>query len=257
MDHEHDDRKVTRRFNDDCRRLARNTKIYYGIGRTWPVNIRRVLRSEKILTVRGEKPLIFRVVTDEVLGSKDAKTEVVEGVIIITAKQSVDALASWGDGRARMTMAHELGHGVMHAEEGAIDHRATGASGTTSIAKTGASESAEHQAKVFAAAFLIDDTRAAELATPMDIALEFLISVSAAEICYERLQAQIERSAAAARVMEENRKFQALINNSQEKYRHLQAPCPACRRQTLLPLGTKVGCDGDGCGYIGDHPENN
>jgi hypothetical protein len=145
----------------------------------------------------------------------------------------------------------------MHAEEGAIDHRATGAAGATTISKTNASESAEHQAKVFASAFLIDDTRAEELAAPMDIALEFLVSVSAAEICYERLQVNRERAAAAARVMEENNKFRALINKPLEKNYYLQALCPACRRPTLLALGTKVGCNGDSCGYIGDHPEDN
>ncbi|WP_316232761.1 ImmA/IrrE family metallo-endopeptidase [Bradyrhizobium sp. SZCCHNPS2010] len=257
MDDEHDDRKVTRRSNEECRRLAQRTKEHYRIGRTWPVNIGRVLRSRTILTVRGEKPLVYRVVSDFALGLKDAKTELIDGSVVITTKQSVDSSLLWGDRRTRMTMAHELGHGVMHAEEGTVDHRATGATGTTTISKMNASESAEHQAKVFASAFLIDDQRAAELASLLDIALEFLVSVSAAEICFERLQAQREREAAAARVMEENRKFQALINKPQEKDYHLQALCPACRRQTLLPLGTKVGCDGEGCGYIGDHPEDN
>ncbi|MGJ4939590.1 ImmA/IrrE family metallo-endopeptidase [Bradyrhizobium sp. HKCCYLS1011] len=257
MDDEHDDRKVTRRSNDECRRLAQRTKEYYHIGRTWPVNIGRVLRCGKILTVRGEKPLIYRVVPDAVLGLKDARTELIDGSVVITTRQSVGSSLLWGDPRTRMTMAHELGHGVMHAEEGAVDHRATGATGTTTISKMSASESAEHQAKVFASAFLIDDQRAAELATSMDIALEFLVSGSAAEICFERVQAQREREAAAARVMEENKKFQALMKTSQEKNYHLQAFCPSCRRQTLLPLGTKVGCNGEGCGYIGDHPEDN
>lgn len=206
---------------------------------------------------RGEKPLIYRVVPDHALGLKDAKTELIDGSVVITTRHSVDSSLLWGDRRTRMTMAHELGHGIMHAEEGAIDHRATGATGTTTISKMNASESAEHQAKVFASAFLTDDQRAAELATPTDIALEFLVSMSAAEICFERLQAQREREAAAARVMEENKKFQALMNEHQRSKYYLQAICPACRRGTLLPLGTKVGCNGEGCGYIGDHPEDN
>jgi hypothetical protein len=31
-------------------------------------------------------------------------------------------------------------------------------------------------------------------------------------------------------------------------------PISACKSQTLLPLGIKVGCET--CGYVGDHPED-
>jgi Zn-dependent peptidase ImmA (M78 family) len=75
----------------------------------------------------------------------------------------------------------------MHAERGHIDHRPGGASGPTTLSKINASESAEHQAKVFASAFLIDDKGAAELESPLEIATEFLVSLAAAEICYERI----------------------------------------------------------------------
>jgi hypothetical protein len=170
MAEDEDDRRVTRRSNHECRSIARNTKAYYGIGRTWPVNIGRALRSGQILTLRGEKVLIYEVVDDHLLGDKDARTELIDGAVKITAKKSVDSQAGWGDGRARMTLAHELGHGVMHTAEGSIDHRPTGASGMTTISKLNASESAEHQAKVFASTFLIDDTRAAELASPAELA---------------------------------------------------------------------------------------
>jgi hypothetical protein len=165
MDDEQDDRRVARRSNDECRRIAQRTKGYFGIGRTWPVNVARVLRSGKVLTVRGEKPLIYNVVDNHVLGIKDAKTEVVNGSIVVTVKQAIDSLMAWGDCRSRMTLAHELGHVVMHAEEGSIDHRAAGSAGTTTLSKTNASESAEHQAKVFASAFLIDEPRSIVLSS--------------------------------------------------------------------------------------------
>jgi IrrE N-terminal-like domain len=252
-DEEHDDRRVTRRSNDECRRIAQNTKVYFGIGRTWPVYIGRVLRSGSVLTVRGEKPLIYNVVDNHVLGIKDAKTEAIDGSIIVTVKNAIDSLATWGDGRARMTLAHELGHAVMHAEEGSVDHRAAGAVGMTTLSKINASESAEHQAKVFAPAFLIDETRAAELESPMEIAMEFLVSVSAAEICYERIQLERERAASAVRVIEANKKFQALMKETEQEKRYLSAHC-ICGCQTLIPLGIKVGCET--CGYVGDHPED-
>jgi hypothetical protein len=253
-DEEHDDRRVARRSNDECRRIAENTKSYFGIGRTWPVYVGRILRSKKVLTLRGEKLLIYSVVNSQALGVKDAKAEMVDGAIVITAKQTVDSLAAFGEGRARMTLAHELGHAVMHAAEGAVDHRASGATGTTTVSKINAAESAEHQAKVFASAFLIDQTRAAELVTPLEIATEFLVSLSAAEICYERIQVERDRVAAAARVLDANRKFQSLMRRSEKKSNYLQALCIGCKSQTLVPLGTKVGCET--CGYVGDHPED-
>jgi hypothetical protein len=253
-DEEHDDRRVTRRSNDECRRIAQSTKAYFGIGRTWPVYVGRVLRSGKVLTLRGEKPLIHRVVDDQTLGIKDAKTELVDGAIVVTTKQAIDCLAAFGEGRARMTLAHELGHAVMHAMAGVVDHRSSGATGATTVSKINAAESAEHQAKVFASAFLMDDARAAELATPLEIATEFLVSLSAAEICYERIQTERERAASAARVLEANSKFQALMHQTTKKNNYLQALCIACKCETLVPLGIKVVCET--CGYVGDHPED-
>jgi len=153
-----------------------------------------------------------------------------------------------------MTLAHELGHAVMHAAEGAVDHRATGAAGTTTISKINASESAEHQAKVFASAFLIDDTRAKELGSPLEIATEFLVSLSAAEICYERLQEEAERAAAAQRVMKGNQDFQELMQHLARPHRYLDIPCVACKNPTLIPTGAKVFCVT--CRYKGDHPQS-
>ena len=127
-----------------------------------PVNIGRILRSGKAPTLRGEKALIYELVDDAALGLKEANTEQVDlSSIKITAKRTIDFLASCGDGRARMTLAHELGHAIMHAEQGAVDHRAAGAIGATTLSKINASESAEHQAKVFASALLIHDKYAA------------------------------------------------------------------------------------------------
>lgn len=255
-DEEHDDRRVARRSNDECRRLALNTKAYFKLGRTWPANIRRVLQSGSVLTVHGVRPLDYRVVDDRELGVIDAKTELIDGTIVITAKQSVDSETAFGVGRARMTLAHELAHAVMHAADGAVDNRTTGATGTTTLSAISAAESAEHQAKVFAAAFLIDDGRAAELASPLEIAEEFLVSLSAAEICYERIQLELERVAAAARVEQLNREFQVEVRekDKEKKKIYLDALCVSCKCQTLLPLGTKVGCST--CGYVGDHPED-
>jgi hypothetical protein len=249
-----DDRRVTRRSNRECREIACATKEYYGFQRRWPVNITSILRSGKIRTLHGEKKLAYDVVDDNLLSDKDGRTEFSDGTVRITVKRSVDSQAGWGHDRARMTLSHELGHGVMHASEGVVDHRATGASGATTISKVNASESAEHQAKVFASAFLIDDVEASRLKSAEEIATEFLVSLEAAEICFERLQEEAERAAAALRVLKSNEDFKRLMRQLEKPQRHLDIPCVSCRRTTLIPIGHKVFCET--CHYKGDHPQS-
>jgi hypothetical protein len=248
------DRRVPRRSDGECRGIADQTKRFYVKGRRWPVDIRKILKSGKIPSLCGERRLFYEVVDNHLLSDVDATTKLINGVVVITVKQSVDQKAEWGEGRARMTLAHELGHGVMHAAEGAVDNRATGAGGTTELSKTRASESAEHQAKVFASAFLIDDERALELLSPEEISMEFVVSFEAAEICYERLQAQIERAASAVRVMEINNKFQESMRGRSQKLNYLEIPCVSCKKATLIPIGIKVLCGS--CSYTGDHPQS-
>jgi len=60
-----------------------------------------------------------------------------------------------------MTLAHELGHAVLH--HSAPMFRLVGAAGVSDLAQEGAHTSAEHQAKVFAAAFLIHYEDAAKM----------------------------------------------------------------------------------------------
>ena len=61
-----------------------------------------------------------------------------------------------GDGRSRMTLVHELGYAVL--DFGEAKYRRADASGTTVLSRINASDLAQHQAKVFASAFLIDDS---------------------------------------------------------------------------------------------------
>jgi hypothetical protein len=78
--------------------------------------------------------------------------------------------------------------------------RLAGATGATDLALDGAHTSAEHQAKVFAAAFLIHDEDAARMASATEISEEFGVSLKAARICFDRLQQEAERRRSAERV---------------------------------------------------------
>ena len=200
---------------------------------------------------QGRKELAFKTFPDQDLGDIDGRTEFINGKIFICVKRSVYTKARFGDGRSRMTLAHELGHGVMHLGA-APKHRRSDASGTTVLSRINASESAEHQAKVFASAFLIDDTMASEIGNAEDISAEFGVSLTAAEICLERLLTEAERSQSAQRVMRLSEEAKAALSGRPElpAPKYLQQVCSICGNETLLPIGSKAMCDT--CNFICD-----
>ncbi len=185
------DKRVPARSDEEVRRIAERTKAEFGVSRRRPVNILRCVVSGSVLTLYGRKKLIFLVVDDSELPEADAKTEFSKGVVTITARRSVRDRAKMGVGRDRMTLAHELAHAVLHHSVPML--RVVGATGTTELSKDGAHTSAEHQAKVFASAFLIHDEDAAEMASAVEISEQFGVSLTAAEICFERLTRKAER----------------------------------------------------------------
>ncbi len=161
------DSRMPPRSDAELRRIAERAKAEFGISRRWPVNINQCLNSGSVLTLYGKKQLVFRIVDDAELPGADAKTEFVTGVVTITCRRSVHDQAVMGVGRDRMTLAHELGHAVLHDSETLF--RRAGAVGATKLSLQGAHTSAEHQAKVFAAAFLIHDDYAANMSGAEEI----------------------------------------------------------------------------------------
>jgi uncharacterized protein DUF955 len=246
-----DDRRVNKRYDWQVRETASRTKDFYKVSNRRPVNIVACLQSGDILTDQGRKRLIYRVLNDSEMGEDDGKTEFADGCVIISVKKSVHEKALFGDGRSRMTLAHELAHGVMHL--GAPKFRAGGASGTTSFSKNNALESAEHQAKVFASAFLIHDKQAAELENAEEISAEFGVSLQAADIAFKRLIAEKDRAAAALRVGRMNEEVQRLLSNPIVKPKYLDEPCLGCGRKTVVMIGVKLLCE---CGRLTDRPQD-
>lgn len=244
------DKRVPGRSDEDVRRIADRTKNDYGASRRRPVNIIRHLESGSVLTIYGRKRLVFVVVDDDELGDVDAKTEFAQGVVTITCKRGVRDRAEMGVGRDRMTLAHELGHAVLHHSVPLF--RLVGAAGASNIAKEAAYTSAEHQAKVFAAAFLIHDEEAAQMANADEISVEFGVSLQAAAICFDRLIRKAERQRTAARVRRiADQTINQLNGQAAKPSIYLDAACGSCHRQTLIPIGSdKVLCDT--CGFAGD-----
>lgn len=182
------------------------------------------------------------------MGGKDGRTEFTRDAVIISVKRSVHDKALWGDGRSRMTLAHELGHGVMHY--GVPVFRESAAAGTTRLSRSNAAGSAEHQAKIFASAFLIDDQVAATLTSAEEISLEFGVSLKAAEICFARLRDATDREGSAERVRRSNEAFQASMRKPVQEIKYTGDICGVCGEATLIPIGIKLLCNN--CGSISD-----
>jgi hypothetical protein len=248
-----DDKRVTGRSDAEVRRIADRTKSEYRVSGSRPVNILRYLESGSVSTIYGRKKLIFRVVDDAELGNADAKTEFGRGTVTISVKRSVRDRAEVGSGRDRMTLAHELAHAVMH--HGTPLFRLLNASGPTSLAQEKAYESAEHQAKVFAAAFLIHDEDAAQMSDAEQISIQFGVSLEAANICFERLKRKAEYARSAERVRKiADETIKALRGKVMAKPpTYLDHLCTICHEKMLTPIGNKVVCNNKNCGYVGDH----
>jgi hypothetical protein len=243
------DKRVPARSDEEIRRIAERTKAEFGVSRRKPVNILRCVESGSVLTLYGRKNLVFSVVADRELPEADAKTEFSKGVVTITARRSVHDRAKMGVGRDRMTLAHELAHAVLHHSVPML--RVVGAVGTTELSEDGAHTSAEHQAKVFASAFLIHDEDAAEMASAVEISEQFGVSLQAAKICFERLKRKAERQRSAERVRKSADEAMAfLMGKSEKQNAYLSEPCTSCHAAALIPLGLKVLCDN--CGFMGD-----
>lgn len=229
------DRRVIRRQDDDVRRLAGRSKVHYGTVRRRPVNIVRCLQSGTTPTYRGVRKLEYRVVDDAAM-AEDGETKFTEDFVIITVKRSVHQQALWGDGRSRMTLAHELAHGVLHY--GDPLYREAGAAGATSLSKLRPEDSAEHQAKVYASSFLIHDTDVEELKSPEEVSLEFGVSYEAAKICFDRVHRErLRREEGAEQVRKANERFQAEMRDQKHEQRFSEKACPECQNVTLVPSG--------------------
>jgi hypothetical protein len=246
-----DDRRVNKRYDWQVRDTASRTKDFYKVSNRRPVNIVACLQSGWILTDQGRKELVYRIVDDLEMGDDDGKTEFENDRVTISVKGSVHGKALFGDGRSRMTLAHELGHGVMH--KGAPKFRGGGASGATGLSTGNALESAEHQAKVFASAFLVHDKQAAELKNAEEISTEFVIGLHAAQIVFERLEREKDRAKVSAYIARANAEIQDRFSAPVTKLKFLDEPCVGCGQKTVCIVGVKLLCM---CGRLTDRPQD-
>ena len=189
------DYPVTKRSNSDVKLLAKQTLAYFGV-KPGLVDICSLVRRPEIKTVFGLKQLRYEVVPDHAMSGDDGQTVFQGDVVVIRVKRSVDIEASMGLGRARNTLAHELGHAVMH--NGLPKSRRAEAVARVDWIKSFAS--AEHQVKVFAAALLINDLTAEKLESAEEISVTFGVSLHSAKIFFDERKQERDRKSGSSAV---------------------------------------------------------
>lgn len=233
-----DDYRVQPRSDVEIRRLAKKLREFFGVSKDRRVDVLACLNRDTIWTVKGMRRLNSLVLPDSEMGGTDGKTSHNGHNVLITIKKSVRDDALLGLGRARNTIAHEFGHAVMH--DGAEMLRL--ACGNTSPKWIKPFESAEHQVKIFAPAFLINDIIAKNLTSIAEISIEFGISLESAEIYFSQLMTEREREIVSVRVRRAAEEFRESLHSQVNKLHFLELPCPACGHYKVFPVDAKFMC---------------
>lgn len=242
-----DDYRVKSLKNSDVRAIAKKLRNYYGVDSEERIDILAFVKRNSVLTVDGEKRLILNIASDSDMAINDGATSYDGTAITISIKRTIHHRAYMGDGYARNTIAHELGHAVMHYEtmsHGAKMARRTIGNKTPGWLKF--YESAEHQAKVFAPAFLINEDLAKTLSSATEISVRFGVSQQCAEIYFAELIAEMDRPRARAELAQKMRAFADEFRRSTTErppeIQYLNDPCTCCGRTTVFPVGHKFMC---------------
>lgn len=121
-------------------------------------------------------------VPDGSLGEAEAQWDSQAKRLLIP--QAVFVAASRGEGRALMTVAHEVGHALL-GHQGHLDRAPPGGRAERASAKL---RSMEYQARRYAAAFLIPDTPAVRRLDATALSERYRVSMSAAIVRHSELR---------------------------------------------------------------------
>jgi hypothetical protein len=200
----------------------------------------------EIWTVDGLKRFRLEVVRDVDIPNDAGLTSYDGSRLLVQIPRRIRHDAFMGDGYARYTIAHELGHATLHLDKlvqgAAMPRRRLGNATSHWIPKF---KSAEHQAMVFGGAFLINDELARGLSSPEEISIQAGVSLKAARIYFEQVQEEIARPASIQRVQQMAKQAQAILDPSPRPSlppAYLNELCSHCGQQKLFPVGHKFMC---------------
>jgi len=229
------DYPVKNRSNSEVREIAKWARRSFAIiGDDQRIDLVATLRLSQIPTCHGLKRLTFSTF-DPVDPRDEGKTQFRPDQIDILLSLKVYERLQYGDGRARNTASHEIGHAVMH--EGPTLFRKVGAQ-TSWIEPF---KSAEHQTKIFAPAFLIDDEIAASLGSVAEISVRFGVSLESADIYFRELRRPDEKRVLAKKLTMLSKKMDTSCRPV-PGIKYLAEPCTGCGQPKLFPVGSKYMC---------------
>lgn len=180
-------------------------------GRAVPIT-RALEALDKVATAASVKSPMRLDVYEAVSGSRlneEGRTSYVDGTLVIGVREDVWQLASDGEGRARFTLAHELAHAIIHqdalrAAPGTEMFRDELCSVIRRNPTVRPFECPEHQANVWAGAFLVpyagvkefllQRDEAAEDCSIEDLAKNFGVSRAAARVRLNQLLPRLANS---------------------------------------------------------------
>ncbi|WP_316234272.1 ImmA/IrrE family metallo-endopeptidase [Bradyrhizobium sp. SZCCHNR1098] len=201
--------------------------------------------ATELWTIRGKRPFKLELAADAEMSGESGLTTYDGTKILVKIPRRIRQKAFMGDGYARFTIAHELGHASLHLDKlmlgAALPRRLAGNTLPKWIPKF---KSAEHQANIFGAALLINDATARRLSSPEEISVQAGVSLTAARIYFEQVQEDLARPTAAARVQKIADEARAALapKPSIAPIAFLNDPCSCCGQQKLFPVGHKFMC---------------
>jgi hypothetical protein len=241
-----DDYAVEPRRDSEVRENGKQLRKFLGLTDVDLIDVLIFEKVTEIWTEKGVKPFRLEVVPDGDLQDDSGLTTYDGSKILVKIPRRIRHDAFLGHGYARYTLGHELGHATQHLDKlllGASMPRRRGGNVTPDwIPKF---KSAEHQAMVFAAAFLINDDTARRMSSPDEIAVQFGLSLHAARIYFEQMMEEIEKPVSSQRVRKMADEFKATMietSSPKSKLSFLNDPCSSCGQQKLFPVGHKFMC---------------
>jgi hypothetical protein len=216
---------------------ANRLRNFFEIGELSVPDVIELLNRDRIFTRFGEKHFEYKVVPDTEIAGDEALTLVSNSHVRIRISENTYQRAKALDRRSRFTLAHELGHVVLHKNKAELARSRF----ETSKRVVAAYVSVERQADVFASAFLITEAMTNRAHSADELADIALVTSSAADVRWERAQKQANKPLIQAGF----RTLHAELLNKEKSAKHTDRfVCPVCAQHTLLKIGVKYLCVG-------------
>ncbi len=208
-------------------------------------DVMSVLGRYTIQTRFGPKSFSYAIVDDVELGDDEAVTRIGPKSVEVVLACSTHMRAVFGDGRARMTIAHELAHAVLHKNVVPLARARVETKGTF----VRPFEDVEHQAKVFASHYLMSEAAVASADSPEALAERYFVSLQAARIRWDKSKERDKRASVQAQLLALGEELRASGRQRPSPHGAVSL-CTTCGQPTLRDAGNKSYCSN--CQRMGD-----